>query len=112
MAEPAPASSNSGVEPSTSHSSGSSDVLVGEERKDSCVPKFDALWFCYCESAACQCMRRRGADAPPPCWPQAEAVAAAAAAARLPEALTPPRLAASPRRHHLQRRRTSCSSTT
>ena len=24
-------------------------VKVGEERKDSCVPKFDALWFCYCE---------------------------------------------------------------
>lgn len=27
----------------------SGSVRVGEENKDSCVPKFDALWFCYCE---------------------------------------------------------------
>lgn len=32
--------------PSTS---GSDTLKVGQENKDSCVPKFDALWFCYCE---------------------------------------------------------------
>lgn len=31
----------------------SSSVRVGEENKDSCVPKFDALWFCYCEWRGC-----------------------------------------------------------
>lgn len=48
-----PSTSVTQPEPSASGPAGSSsraeEVRVGEERKDSCTPKFDALWFCYCE---------------------------------------------------------------
>ncbi|KAI7845859.1 hypothetical protein COHA_000593 [Chlorella ohadii] len=52
----APSSSEQGSSAAASTSGGvrgsggmndSSVVRVGEENKDSCVPKFDALWFCY-----------------------------------------------------------------
>jgi hypothetical protein len=41
-----PGPSSSGI---ASSSGKPEEVRVGEERKDSCTPKFDALWFCYCE---------------------------------------------------------------
>lgn len=30
-------------------SSGIEGLRVGQADRESCTPKFDALWFCYCE---------------------------------------------------------------
>lgn len=102
MAESPPAgSSGSGAEASTS---GSSDVRVGEERKDSCVPKFDALWFCYCESSTCQCMCSTGRWLLRAGHPQQHLPPPPPAAADAASPASPPRVP--------QRRSTRCSNTT
>ena len=58
-----------GDAPSTSGGSGAAaaaaeDVRVGEERKDDCGPKFDALWCCYCE-CCCGLPSSRAPPLPP-----------------------------------------------
>jgi hypothetical protein len=37
-------------------------LRVGQADRESCTPKFDALWFCYCEWQ----LPRRSCSLPPP----------------------------------------------